>query len=95
MTFELQIKAALAGVLAISCALTATAQDAGHLDQESAARLFPAKRSYSPYADRNFPSRPYFGDTHLHSATRGISSGLSLGIHSEPVIVTGAGESLA
>ena len=68
MAFELQIKAALAGVLAISCALTATAQDAGHLDQESAARLFPAKRSYSPYADRNFPSRPYFGDTHLHTS---------------------------
>ncbi len=25
-------------------------------------------RSYSPYADRNFPSRPYWGDTHLHTS---------------------------
>jgi hypothetical protein len=26
------------------------------------------KPSYSPYVDRNFPTRPYFGDTHLHTA---------------------------
>jgi len=26
-----------------------------------------AKRPYSPYADRPFPTRPYFGDTHLHT----------------------------
>jgi hypothetical protein len=25
-------------------------------------------RPYSPYADRNFPVRPFFGDTHLHTA---------------------------
>ncbi len=42
--------------------------DAGTLDKESAARLFPAKRPYSPYAGRNFPTRPLFGDTHLHTA---------------------------
>lgn len=44
------------------------AQDAGILDKEAAARLFPAKRPYSPYAGRNFPTRPLFGDTHLHTA---------------------------
>ena len=26
------------------------------------------KRPYSPYANRNFPERPLFGDTHLHTA---------------------------
>jgi hypothetical protein len=26
------------------------------------------ERPYSPYADRNFPDRPLFGDTHLHTA---------------------------
>lgn len=26
------------------------------------------KRSYSPYAGRNFPTRVYWGDTHLHTA---------------------------
>lgn len=25
-------------------------------------------RGYSPYAGRNFPTRVYFGDTHLHTA---------------------------
>ena len=24
-------------------------------------------QSYSPYAQRDFPSRPYFGDTHVHT----------------------------
>src|SRR5262245_526059 len=26
------------------------------------------KAPYSPFAGRNFPTRPYFGDTHLHTA---------------------------
>jgi hypothetical protein len=30
--------------------------------------VFPAKPLYSPYAGRNFPTRPFFGDTHLHTA---------------------------
>ncbi len=42
--------------------------DGGTLDKESAARLFPAKSPYSPYAGRNFPTRPLFGDTHLHTS---------------------------
>ena len=34
----------------------------------AAEKLFPTKRAYSPYAGRNFPSRPFFGDTHLHTS---------------------------
>jgi hypothetical protein len=41
--------------------------DAGTLDQESAARSFP-RPAYSPYAGRNFPARPLFGDTHVHTS---------------------------
>jgi hypothetical protein len=29
---------------------------------------FPAKPPYSPYAGRNFPTHPFFGDTHLHTS---------------------------
>jgi len=29
------------------------------------------KQPYSPYADRKFPSRPLFGDTHLHTGPTG------------------------
>ena len=43
-------------------------QDSGTLDPEKTAKAFPAKAPYSPYAGRNFPSRPYFGDTHLHTS---------------------------
>lgn len=44
------------------------ASDVGLLTKESAAKLFPAKRPYSPYAGRSFPTRPFFGDTHLHTS---------------------------
>ena len=42
--------------------------DIGTLDKETADKAFPAKPPYSPYAGRNFPTRPYFGDTHLHTS---------------------------
>jgi hypothetical protein len=40
---------------------------AGTLDSASADKS-AAPRPYSPYANRNFPTRPLFGDTHLHTA---------------------------
>ena len=30
-------------------------------------KVLPTKPPYSPYAGRNFPTRPFFGDTHLHT----------------------------
>ena len=42
--------------------------DVGTLDEASAEEAFPAKPPYSPYAGRNFPTRPFFGDTHLHTS---------------------------
>jgi len=55
------------------CALPAFAQehtttDIGTLDKESAEKVFPAKSPYSPYAGRDFPTRPLFGDTHTHTS---------------------------
>ncbi len=41
--------------------------DIGTLSKEKSEKS-QGKRPYSPYADRNFPSRPFFGDTHLHTA---------------------------
>lgn len=29
--------------------------------------MFSAKPLYSPYVGRNFPTQPFFGDTHLHT----------------------------
>ena len=47
--------------------LGASAQDTGTLDKQSAERV-AQKPGYSPYAGRNFPTRPFFGDTHLHTS---------------------------
>ena len=56
-------------VLVVSIALRpSTAQDTGTPDKAKVANAFPAKPPYSPYAGRNFPTRPYFGDTHLHTS---------------------------
>jgi hypothetical protein len=62
----------LAAVFALGLALPLSAQqgattDIGTLDKESAEQAFK-QRPYSPYAGRNFPTRPFFGDTHLHTA---------------------------
>jgi len=59
-------------ILAITLALPLSAQqaatsDVGTLDKESAEQAFK-QRPYSPYAGRNFPTRPLFGDTHLHTS---------------------------
>ena len=63
----------LASALAASLlAAVVTAQDVttdiGTLDKEAAEKVFPSKPPYSPYAGRNFPTRPYFGDTHTHTS---------------------------
>lgn len=54
--------------LAASIALRpSTAQDAGSADKERL-KGFPTKPPYSPYVGRNYPTRPFFGDTHLHTS---------------------------
>jgi hypothetical protein len=44
------------------------AQDAGEADKVKLEKAFPGKPNYSPYAGRNYPTRPVFGDTHLHTS---------------------------
>ncbi len=43
------------------------AQDAGAADKAKLEKAHSSKPSYSPYAGRTFPTRPLFGDTHLHT----------------------------
>ena len=54
-----------------ACALTSVAwsQEPGNheaLTKDDIAKI--TKTEYSPYAGRNFPTRPLWGDTHLHTA---------------------------
>ena len=53
---------------AVASAQQTPTGDAGRLDEETAARVFPTERVYSPYAGRNFPTLALFGETHLHTA---------------------------
>jgi hypothetical protein len=60
-------------LLVLVVALAAPAQqeattDIGTLDAQAAEKAFPDKPPYSPYAGRDLPTRPLFGDTHLHTA---------------------------
>ena len=48
-------------------AAAALAHDAGTPDPKDAERL-AKKPAYSPYVGRDYPTRPLFGDTHLHTS---------------------------
>jgi Protein of unknown function (DUF3604) len=58
----------LAAAIGAAIPAAAYAQDTGNLDSAAAAKAFPTKPPYSPYAGRNYPTRPLFGDTHLHTS---------------------------
>jgi hypothetical protein len=58
----------LLSLLVASAAFAQTATtDSGTIDSAIADALHD-KRPYSPYADRSFPTRPLFGDTHMHTS---------------------------
>jgi hypothetical protein len=57
----------LAGLMAVSLIPPAWAQDVGSPAKENLEQALP-KPAYSPYANRDFPTRPFFGDTHLHTS---------------------------
>jgi hypothetical protein len=68
MNIKLFASTIAAAFVISSTAVTAeeTTTDIGTLDKDKAGEVFK-KRPYSPYADRKFPMRPFFGDTHLHT----------------------------
>ena len=49
-------------------AWAASTDDAGTPTQEELQAIYGTKPPYSSYVNRNFPSRPLFGDTHLHTS---------------------------
>jgi hypothetical protein len=67
-TFQIIFISCIAGLALPAYAAEQPTTDAGTLDQATAEKVFPAKPPYSPYAGRNFPTRPFFGDTHTHTS---------------------------
>jgi Protein of unknown function (DUF3604) len=59
--------AIIAGCFAAHSA-SAQQTDLGSVDKAQLDKVFPSKPNYSPYAGRNFPTQPFFGDTHLHTS---------------------------
>ena len=55
------------GALTLSVLLPALAQDAGKPTAKLLSDVYTGK-AYSPYARRNFPERPLWGDSHLHTS---------------------------
>lgn len=68
MKRKLLSPAILTGLLTAAAVLPAQAHDAGQATAELLKGAYPDKPPYSPYAGRNYPTRPLFGDTHLHTA---------------------------
>ena len=51
----------------VSIAIPGMAQDAGMPSREALSETYSGK-AYSPYAGRDFPERPLWGDSHLHTS---------------------------
>jgi hypothetical protein len=63
----------LTGLMAVAVALPVSAAEPSAPglaapDKATAESVHSSKPTYSPYAGRNFPTRPLFGDTHLHTS---------------------------
>ncbi|HUS59625.1 MAG TPA: DUF3604 domain-containing protein [Planctomycetota bacterium] len=57
----------LVAAIALTITLPAAAQDIGTPTPENLSAAYTGK-VYSPYAERNFPERPLWGDSHLHTS---------------------------
>lgn len=68
MKFAKRTNLMIAVFLMFAFVLPVLAQDAGTPDKAALEKVLPSKPPYSPYAGRNFPTRPLFGDTHLHTS---------------------------
>lgn len=65
MMWKTLIGSAAVAALAAGTFYAAEAQDAGEADKAKLEKAYA--RAYSPYAQRDYPTRPLFGDTHLHT----------------------------
>ncbi len=80
--------------LVLAFAAAAQAQGIQHdHDQEGVSRGFE-EAGYSPYASRNFPTRPLFGDTHLHTGISGDAFGFGNQLTDEDALRFARGEEI-
>ena len=58
----------VSALLAAALPGAGAAQDAGEHSKAALEKALPKNAPYSPYAGRSYPTRPFFGDTHLHTS---------------------------
>lgn len=63
---RLAVNGCLLAIMLLTLPGILLAYDIGGADPKVIKHLYPGK-AYSPYAQRSFPSRVYWGDTHLHT----------------------------
>ena len=60
---------AVVAIAALALPGMALAAGGGLVTEDTSSIYSPGQqKTYSPYAQRNFPERPLWGDTHLHTA---------------------------
>src|SRR5688572_8663285 len=57
-----------AAVVLVAASAPAGAHDVGSADKARVEAAHKKPAAYSPYVGRDFPTRPLFGDTHLHTS---------------------------
>jgi hypothetical protein len=57
-----------ASILMVLVAVPLMAQEMDQPDKAELEKSYATKRPYSPYAGRSFPTRVFWGDTHLHTS---------------------------
>jgi len=96
--FRLAFKVALCFAGAWGWSSTASAQqsvttDAGTLKADAVAGFFK-KPGYSPYAGRNFPTRVFWGEQHLHTSYSGDAAGGGTRVGPEEALRLARGEEI-
>ncbi|WP_157024851.1 DUF3604 domain-containing protein [Parasedimentitalea huanghaiensis] len=61
-------KISTGALVALSMSAFPVVAQESHASKEQLAPLFPEGKPYSPYTDRDFPERPLWGDSHLHTS---------------------------
>ena len=71
-------RAATLGLLLVCGVHSASAMgqqgDIGILDKATADQAWTTRETYSPYADQPYPTRVFWGDTHLHTSLSQVSA---------------------
>ncbi|MCG7522510.1 DUF3604 domain-containing protein [Ruegeria sp. Ofav3-42] len=82
-TYEVLLKLTAIGIVVASASPILAGGEPFKLDNTDIERVLPKSEDYSPWVQQNYPQRPYFGDTHVHTSLSfdGVTFGTKLDAH--------------